>query len=168
MLSIIQPLALDVIAGTVDSIALNLKGSWALNKEKSESLVPFLKHMGVPWAVQQIAATFNPTRTFDLTSRGMIDTQVTTGMMGRTQRQEWCWAEAPITLPMGGTFPGFVSIDAEGRLVTKILHSKGPIVTAFDAVIQDGSELILVLRIIAFNGSGEEVVSTRRVFTRKT
>jgi hypothetical protein len=168
MLASIQPSAPDAIPKLVDAIAPNLNGSWILNKSCSDSLVPFLKHMGVPWAIQQIAASAKPTRTFELTSRGMIDTQVTTGLMGRTQRQEWSWTETPMSLPMGDNFPGFISFDAEGRLVTKILHAKGPVITIIDSITQNGSEATLILRMIAFDGGGNEVVSVRRVFNRST
>jgi hypothetical protein len=168
MLASIQPLAPDVTARSVDVIAPTLNGSWDLKKSSSDSMVPFLKHMGAPWAVQQIADSATPTRTFELTSRGMVDTQVTTGIMGRIQRQEWYWIESPILMAMGGTFPGYVSFDTEGHLVTKIMHPKGPVVTVFDPITQTGSELTLVLRMIVLGAMGEEVLAMRRVFTRST
>ena len=166
MLPSIHALAPDAIAKSVDTIAPLLNGSWVLKKSSSDSMIPFLKHMGAPWAAQQIADSATPTRTFELTSRGMVDTQVTAGMMGRTQRQEWFWTEAPMVMAMGGTYPGFVSLVAEGQLVTKILHSKGPIITVFEPITQNGSELTLVLRMIVLNASGDEVLTMRRVFTR--
>ena len=143
-----------------------MNGSWALNKAQSDSIIPFLKFVGVPWAVQQIAAAATPTRTFQISSSGMIDTQVTSGMMGRTQRQEWFWSETPMTLATGGTYPAFLSFDSEGRLVTKISYSKGLIFTVFDHVVKEGSKLTLVLRMICLDGTGNEVVNVKRVFNR--
>ncbi len=165
MLASIQPVAPEAMAKSIDAIAPILNGSWVLKKSSSDSMVPFLKHMGAPWAAQQIADSATPTRTFELSSRGMIDTQVTTGMTGRTQRQDWSWTEAPIAMAMGGTFQGFMTF-VDGELVTKILHSKGPVVTVFEPIVQNGSELTLVLRMIVFAVSGEEVLTMRRVFTR--
>ena len=166
MLSAIAPCSSDVVAQHLDSICRNMNGSWALDKSRSESLAPFLKFVGAPWAMQQLVDSITPTRTFDISSSGMIDTQVTTGMMGSTQHQEWSWVEAPITMATGGKFPGFVTFDPEGRLVSKISHTKGLIITVFEPVVREGSVLTLVLRMICFDGSGNEAVAIRRVLTR--
>jgi hypothetical protein len=71
-----------------------------------------------------------------------------------------------MTLPLSGTFPAFVTLHTDGRLVTKIAHAKGTILTVFEAVVSEGANLILSLRMICVDNSGKEVVNAKRVFTR--
>jgi hypothetical protein len=99
-------------ATLIDYDRLN-QGTDGCKKSKSDSMVPFLKHMGAQWTAQQIADSATLARTFEPTSQGMIDTQVTTGMMGITQLQEWHWTEAPMEMVMGGTFLGFFLLVAD-------------------------------------------------------
>jgi hypothetical protein len=137
-----------------------------LDKAASDSMGPFVKHLGAPWALQQLADTAVPTRTFAVSSEGVSDTQVTTGMMGRTQKQTWSWSEASMALPVGGSFPAFAAFDSDGRLVYRVAHAKGPILTTFEPVVRDGARATLRLRVACFGRNGQEVLTMRRVFTR--
>jgi hypothetical protein len=166
MLAAVQPCPTDLISRNLESVAAAMNGSWLLDKSRSDPVGPFLKFLGLPWALQKLADSATPNRTFQLSSSGMIDTQVTSGLLGRTQRQEWFWSETPMTLPVGGTFPAFLTFHTDGRLVTKIAHAKGTILTVFEAVVSEGTHLVLSLRMICVDNSGQEVVNAKRVFTR--
>lgn len=161
-----QPPTPDVVSRYLPLVSEDMSGSWLLDKSASDSLAPFVKHLGAPWALQQLADTAVPTRTFTFSAVGVADTQVTTGLMGRTQRQEWFWREAPMPLPIGGSFPSFATFSPDGRLAYRIAHPKGPIITVFDAVKRDGTRATLTLQTMCFDKDQRKLLTMRRVFTR--
>jgi hypothetical protein len=114
MLTAVLPCPTDLISRNLDSVAAAMNGSWSFDKSRSDSIGPFLKFLGLPWALQKLAESSTLTRTFQLSASGLIDTQITTGMLGKTLRQEWFWSETPMTLPLSGTFPAFVTLHTDG------------------------------------------------------
>ena len=164
----LQPATPDMIERNVGPVASTMNGSWKFDKTRSDSVVPFLKHLGISWAIQKVADFVTPSRTFNLTSTGMVDQQVLTGMMNKTEQQEWAWSENIVTLPVIGSFPGFLTFDSEGRLVTRMMHTKGLVLTVFEHVVREGNLLVLKFRMMVLDPSnGQELVGVQRVFYRE-
>jgi hypothetical protein len=163
-----QPASSETIIMFLEPVASSMKGSWALEKKESEPLAPFLKHLKVSWPVRRLADLVTPTRTFNISDTGMIDIQILSGVLHRTQEQDWSWAEKVMDLPVIGSFPGFITFDSEGRLVTKtILPSNEQIVTVYEHVVREEDRLILRFRIIIVDPSTDlELVCVRRVLSR--
>ena len=163
-LSAVAPAALSADdTKRVLELAAVLNGAWVLDGVRSDSIIPLLKEMGVPWLVQKMAASAKPSWEVLLSADGLVHT--VSGVMANTKQTYPFAAPSTHVLGDGSKHPAQLAATSEGHVTLTVQHPKGDIITTYTHEGSSGESLLIAF--IEVRRGGASVVRLKRVFRRK-